>query len=1222
MQVQVKHNGSTITSRVIGYSREHRICTGIGTLDITIEGTYNTAINPWDTIDIHENGDFKVRYYVSDISHSVPDGNIVLQCQDKSKRLVDYFIPDSYTIDYPSYTRYWIEKFLDEAGINYDFTVSSQGNLLSNYTALGLQPAYDQIMMLLQLSGWYMYFDGNGTAVIGSLDIDLADTVGTLGKTDILDIKRITNDKMLRNRALVWGEFNPATQTYAFADVRRHTKWNYDHNDLRTMVISNHNIPNNASAHNIANILIKEFAKATIEKHIIAWGARDFNLGNAIKVNSNIWRGKGLITTFGTSLDRNGLVTNIILDERCPRLYGFFDFGDWVYVGTFGDGVWRKHIKFDPNFYNFSTGLTNLNITDMHINNGIFGSVGHSGEMFYANSEDGPWHQIPPIESLLSSEDDIVENPSGLIPISGMVPFSGIMARAVIVDKESNNLKFGVDTSSGINYGDYFMMYSGFVHSSGTVDGSGFPTAASGAERGWIVEYDPFTGTLVGDIGSGVYPIHYSGNYSMQVLDLENDGSNDYVSVRSDAGELMIHTEFGYDFGSRTARPLYSTEDLDTRVSFPTISIFDASGKSLSQTITGTTVMVSVFDNEAIDEHEILYLLSNTIRRRKITKTLGVLGTSSDTSPNYTTSGKSPFCIRKVSTDVYNLFFVSTTSNHIAVSYKQWDVLAGTLSGENSIINFTINIDIYHSASGTESFSPQFFSIDNTIYLYTMHFCRNGSPSIFDPDFALKANNYIEIYKGTVNMDSLSGSAGLVFSKDFNTADQSLSFAQQWKSSGYNNNGTPYFSIFQRGNVPSVFVLVNEWSDPTFGADIEWYNWAIYANEGSTFTSQIVQQTFVDDDPNFVYRGGASIDGNGNPNFADIQLTGEQFIYYVRYDTSGAMLVYNGESVTPTVVGSIAWQLVESNIYAQFGSFDTHYIAKNGSTWYFVNPQTFSPEDQLVLSGGYSVTKPFSTTDSISPYFYWHGTNSLSQRVILRTSTNSIVQVCKPASFNSFTANRAFICGNFFVDLNEGGGTLTYLYLNNDTNVPNNVINYMVLQREGTDYNLIRNASKPIRIDISNNSPVLTVLDVESTFESYYIYNDEVTAIIPTSGLDVIREVRDYRYTMLEVSEGLIASSGAGVGATSQILYPNVSGIFSSDPSSYSGGFIMVDSIGSGNGERIETTNYTYPGQYIFVTTSGDDPLFYQRDNDGLLFESYSGLPSSRATIIRCDDRL
>jgi hypothetical protein len=90
----------------------------------------------------------------------------------------------------------------------------------------------------------------------------------------------------------------------------------------------------------------------------------------------------------------------------------------------------------------------------------------------------------------------------------------------------------------------------------------------------------------------------------------------------------------------------------------------------------------------------------------------------------------------------------------------------------------------------------------------------------------------------------------------------------------------------------------------------------------------------------------------------------------------------------------------------------------------------------------------------------------------------------------------------------------------------------------------------------------------------------------------------------------------------SYALYVLESGLYHSNLFTYSGGFTVLDVIPSGFAERMETTNFVYPGQYLFATTSGDSPMFYQKDNDGLVFMPYSGLPDSRATIIRCDDRL
>lgn len=1194
MNVAVKHNGSTITGRVISYTREHKICTSIGTLDIVLEGTYSASIDPWDTIDIHENGSFQVRYYVSDIARSQSAGTITLQCQDISKRLVDYFIPDSYTIDYPSTTRYWIEKFLDEAGINYNFQTSSQGNLLSNYTALGLQPAYDQITMLLQLSGWYMYFDGNGVAIIGSLDVDLADTAGSLGRTDILEIKKHSHDKMLRNRALVWGEFNPFTQSYAFADVKKMTPWNYDSRDIRTMVISNHNIPNSSSAHSIANILVKEFAKITVEKHITAWGARNFDLGDAVRVNTDVWRGKGLITTFGVSMGRDGLVTNLVLDERCPRLFGFFNFGDYVYVGMFGDGVWRKHIRFDHTWYNFSSGLTDLNITDLHINNGIFGAVGHSGEMFYTNTEAGPWYPIATPLSLPSATEDEPEiTESGVYETT---EFSGIMARAVIVDKITNSVKFAVDNWSGLNTGDYFLTYSSFFATTSGVITSG----GGGDNRGWILEYDPYTGELlIDDTLSGIYPISYSGNFDIRVLDLENDGLNDYVSVKTSSANAIESSIYGWNFGKSRQMNSGLTQDTDSLVSFGNFARLSNSGNSLHSTTSSNMSSMSVFDNESAQEREVVWWQGSAAHRYSIDNSMNPTTLN---SPTIASPTGTPIGVSKLTTDSYRFFRLSSAgdvdvTNHVLeFSYIDWDAAANTLSGQVSLGGITINRNTFHGAF--QNITVEYKIIQGVIYWYAMHLVDNTFPNPLDPDYTSKSNNYVNVYKASLDMSTSTMSAGLVFSQTFNPGVNG--------GDGWSIAEVIRMKVYQVGDHPSVYFMIKE-SNITAP---HYYNWFISATGGTTFNSQVVQDSAT---PTAIF-GSDTAGASG-------QLTGENF-FHLAIDTFGVKSVhYNGESLSFGTLTSLPWQATPANIYPLFGQYDNYYIAVNGTDWYFCNPQTLTPDTLFVPPFGYTITKPYSTTDSLSPRYYWQARNAVNARVILKTTESAMLEECQPdSSYTGAQSGRGFICGNFFINLSATSNTtMSILYLNNNVDVPDSGDGFLLLQRDGMDFNLIRSSAKPIRIDISNNAPALSVLDTEDSFMSDFIYEQELTRYTPTSGL-MQTEVRDYRYTLLEtLDDGSLTSSGAGI--QTQILFVTDSGIWHTD-ATFSGAFAILDAVTSGGAERIETSNFTYPGQYIFTTTSGEEPRFFQRDNDGIVFTYYSGLPSSRATIIRVDDRL
>ena len=358
INVQVKHDGSNITSYVVGYTREKRICTGIGMISLTIDATYGGTFNPWDDIQLSENGTVVGNYFINQVDSVQPDSTYTVVAQDASKYLVDYFIPEPTTIDTPQYNKTWIINYLAEAGItSYEFTTSEPGVLISNNTTLGMNSAYDQITYLVQISGWYFYFDRDNTCIIGKLQTDLSNPKASFSNSNIVDIHRIEHDKMFRNRVVVWG-----TSSGVFSDavgVERYviTPWNYDSSDLRTIVISNHNIPSSGIASQIAEQALDYFDEITVEKHIQAKGAyQNLDIGEAARVNSRVWKGLGLVTTFGTELSQNGLLTNVILDEKCPRLFAYFDFGAYVYIGTVESGVYRKHIKFDNTWYNYNGG--------------------------------------------------------------------------------------------------------------------------------------------------------------------------------------------------------------------------------------------------------------------------------------------------------------------------------------------------------------------------------------------------------------------------------------------------------------------------------------------------------------------------------------------------------------------------------------------------------------------------------------------------------------------------------------------------------------------------------------------------------------------------------------------------------------------------------------------------------------------------------------------------
>lgn len=1187
MDVKIYHEGIEITSHVISYDREHLICTGVGQLSITIERTIGRTFNPWDSIDIYENGDFKVSYYVSGTSDSIPDGTIVLQCQDMSKRLIDYFIPDQYTVEEPSYTRYWIEKFLDEAGIDYSFLTGSQGNLLSNFTTLGLSSAYDQIITLLQLSGWFMYFDGTGTAVIGTLDKDLAQKAGSFDSTDIIEIDVVSHDKMLRNRAVVWGAFDPLRQKNVYADVSTRTKWNYDSKDKRAVVISNSNIPNASSAYAMANQLVKEFSKITVEKHITLTGARDLNLGDIVNINTRAYRGSGMITTFGVSMSATGLTTKIILDERCPRLFGFYNFGDYVYVSTYGSGIWRKHIQYLPDWYDFSSGLTNLNIVDLHINNGVFGSVGASGEMFYANSETGPWGSVN-IESLDSSS-------SGILPSSQDIEYktySGIFGKAIIVDKTINTIKYAASTNSGITFGDYFLdsqtIISGYyISCSGNID-----------DRSWIVECNPFTGQPVGGLGSGIYPVHYSGNYDITILDIENDGSYDYVSVFTSNGSPGFPSDLGqktsslnlHDFDNRTGgTPLYSGEVVDV------VPSMDEN-------------YVAFFNNELDGASEVVYKSSNKFVLRKVIKTYNVetngyvLSTSSLTSPSL--SPDANICgITKVSDGLYKaiLYTEIPSLKDRTFYYALWSTSTNTLTPR-----ITLNTVSFRNIMVGERYGTTPGKVINGYYYY--YRVIMSSPQFVDrvaTNFTgpLEIDNKIEVSLVSVNLSTslITVSSDIVF--DF---DPGFIYDIGEPGTDYGTYTTFFYGsvvkpplplITQKNNLPEFILPITlQHYDTT-----EKYSYFIVVSYLSPKT--IEAQNGLD--PNFI-----NVSSQSPNDYTNMQLTESNYVIFIGNPTQDRSYIYYNGSYSVAGSGIV----ITGNYYPMFGGNSNKYIQIDGSSYTWRNPLNFSYAGAINLPSGYT-GEPYSNIGVGGCQIYWSVSYSGTSYIL---TTDSDGDELFKKRYSTTITDMGIICGNFFVNIDRTGfdfnaRRITYY----DNSYPHK---YMVLQRDGSNYNLVQTDNYPIRLDISNFAPLLTVTSGENSFVSSYI-NDQSVSQTSNIYSTNLRQVDDYRYALLETA---LNDDPTISGVINTAIYVSNSGIYGRELETYSGDFQQIYVVPSGYGYRVETSNYGVAGQYVFVVSSGDAgyQAFYQKDPTDFLFVEYSGLPDVRATRIRLDDRL
>jgi hypothetical protein len=422
VNVVIKHGNNDITDTVINYMRQGSICTGVTQLTLTLTTETAPNLDVWDIIKLYENGNQHGKFRVLDIGRT-SKGETTVECQDESVRLTDYFITESYFIDYPTYTKTWIDKFTAEAGVSVSYITGGSGVLVSENTSIGTATAYDVIMQMCQYTGWYFYFDNDGTMIIGELTKDYGSTDLSVDEGEILSINQYIDDSFLRNEAHVWGNAQK-DQSWVIAKAHVTTPWDRGPNDRRPILYANSNIHSISAAYSIAYKMLDEFAHLKNEKIIQLAGGYDVELGDLVHVSSRQWTGKGLITSIQSETSDKGLITTLNLDERCPRLLGYFGFSDWVYTGHDTNGVWRKEIQGSA-WEDFSNGLEDLHVTDLIIKSNMFACVA-GGEMYYRTGSATEWTKYVP---------------QGFTDVNGVLsPPESMICVAVDIDTYTNHI--------------------------------------------------------------------------------------------------------------------------------------------------------------------------------------------------------------------------------------------------------------------------------------------------------------------------------------------------------------------------------------------------------------------------------------------------------------------------------------------------------------------------------------------------------------------------------------------------------------------------------------------------------------------------------------------------------------------------------------------------------------------------------------------------------------
>ena len=323
-----------------------------------------------------------------------------------------------------------------------------------------------------------------------------------------------------------------------------------------------------------------------------------------------------------------------------------------------------------------------------------------------------------------------------------------VKARACTVDRSSLEPRFLLDTWSGRNYKNYvdmyynrfsspFFLFSGYVYNGVTPLNDNFTlsgySVSSGNYEAWVLSVFPsgITGS-----GIGLYPINFSGitaasgGYSIKGYDIENDGSNDIVSVEVDRDPIFylntVYEGENYITGFNVQTRLPVTHIHSSGIVVNTSDPADVGGTNVgnifsSRNDSGSTGKVVLFDNHTID---------STIPTFSGEYDFGTGFRSPEyTSTDYVSLTATPsgtFMDGIVETNVINSL-VDKIGSHETIRYST------TGTGRIIINNYTFD------DSGWS------FVDTNTIILPEY---ENGHP--FDPDITPPAGNHIYTASGNV----------------------------------------------------------------------------------------------------------------------------------------------------------------------------------------------------------------------------------------------------------------------------------------------------------------------------------------------------------------------------------------------------------------------------------------------------------------------------------------
>ena len=359
--VRVFINGVDRSDYVLEYERTSSLCEMGDIFSIDMHSNLPEIPDPYANVLIQEWWDGNLgnvlRGYVLETQQS-ETGRILIDGQDKSILLMDYFIPQQVEANAES-VDHWMNWVASQVGLNIHFGATSTA-IVAPGTPMGLQNASDVIGMLERQAGYFVKYDSQNdrleTFRLGSSQptITITDTSNLVSA-----IERTVGTTKTRNVVKVYGRvrFDPFTgeEETIFAEARTNIP------ELlvdKIAVVANPIIRRQGDAMIVATKVMSIMNTVDDLQHYSLQGFYpDIEYGQNAFVNvdsHNInFFGSKRITTISSKVGAEGVYTTITLGQKCDRVSVQFATPP-IYICTNGAGVgisWDSGDTFLPSNY-------------------------------------------------------------------------------------------------------------------------------------------------------------------------------------------------------------------------------------------------------------------------------------------------------------------------------------------------------------------------------------------------------------------------------------------------------------------------------------------------------------------------------------------------------------------------------------------------------------------------------------------------------------------------------------------------------------------------------------------------------------------------------------------------------------------------------------------------------------------------------------------------------